>query len=381
MANKKPASKAKKRGLSGREIFLIFIIAVLIVALLVSIFAGDDLFSGLRGVNDDGNTQGPSDETGDNVLVGYNAVYFGSTPVYLPAEIDAESSLQLHFVNVGQGDGIVCKLPDGKILLIDAGSGTSVSAATRATYLSYLSSTVAIERVDYMVITHPDSDHVNMAASVLEAYDVYNIYYNDYANASKTYTSFMTAAQAETCAELYVIESESETFRIEGENYVFTLYAPGNTGFSGADSATNSMSIICVLEYGGRTVLLMGDAEVETEEWFMAEVDEDFDADVLKVGHHGSSSCTSTDFLDFIDAEYAVISCGLGNSYGHPTAQTMNRLFSYGLVTYRTDRHGNIVLFIDSDGDFAFLPDNPVQVENNTKERNPFLLLKEALNG
>ena len=160
-----------------------------------------------------------------------------------------------------------------------------------------------------------------------------------------------------------------------GDGYEFEIFAPGNTGFEGAESVKNSMSIMCVLTYGGRTVLFTGDAEVETEEWFISlpEV-ADLDVDVLKVGHHGSESCTSQAFMEAIKPEYALISCDNGTAYGHPHAVTMNTLFAFGTVTYRTNRHGNVVLYLDDDGDFGFLPENDVPVENNKLGINPLTI-------
>lgn len=368
---KRGGGAGKKAGkLSGRETIMILVITVLVIALLVSLFAGDKLGLLLN--------KEPASEPDKTV---YTSVLSGKGNVVLPPEIDGDNCLEVHFINIGQGDAIVCMLPDGKNLLLDAGSGTNVSNAIRTAYRKYLSDNLNLNKVDYMVISHPDSDHVNMASEVLDNYDVDNIYYNEFEeDGSNVYRTFMQKARTEEGAELFEIEAESEVLEINGDNYKLTIYAPGNRGFEGAESVKNSMSLICVLEYGDRRIIFTGDAEVETEEWFISKAGgEELDTDVLKVGHHGSKSCTSSAFLDFIKPEYAVISCDGGSAYGHPHATTMNTLYNYGVVTYRTNRHGSIVLYVDNDGDFGFLTEINAPVENNKLELNPMTILLETL--
>lgn len=375
--NRAPAKKTGK--FSTREIILLIIIAVLIAALLVSLIAGDKL-SSIFGSTED--TDSPDKEEKPFL---YPSVLSGKGNLKLPPELDGEC-LEVHFIDVGQGDGIVCMLPDGKILLIDAGSGTRANEETRTEYKNYLKDILNVDAIDYMIITHYDSDHSNMAKEVLDTYDVYEIFYNDYApdypekSRTATYKNFMEAANSETTekgeAKIHAVGGTGLTTEIKGENYALSVYAAGNVKFT----EPNSMSIMAVLSYGGRKVMFTGDAETVTEEWFMETAGgTELDVDILKVGHHGSDTCSSKNFIDFIKPEYAVISCGDGNSYKHPHAPTMNTLFNYGTVTYRTDRHGNIVLYIDEDGDFGFLPEKNVPVENNSKDRNPFTILAETL--
>ena len=128
---------------------------------------------------------------------------------------------------------------------------------------------------------------------------------------------------------------------------------------------------MCVLTYGGRKVMFTGDGEMETEEWFMETVGgTELDVDVLKVGHHGSRSCTSTSFVEFIQPEYAVISCDDGTEYGHPHQETMTTLNTYGVATYRTNVNGNIVLYLDDDGDFGFSLEKEGAAQNNSQNRD-----------
>ena len=394
---------AKKATLDARTIIIIIIVAVLIIAALVYLIGFGGLDQILKGVGEDqagqsvsdgekdsGNTS--SDSTGiiSGEAIGtansfrYGSVLGGKSDFTLPSQLDGRC-LEVHFVNIGQGDAIVIMLPDGKIFIIDAGSGSTASPrkAVKEKYLAYLSDDLDVDEIDYFVITHPDTDHYNMASRVFDKYVVRNAFYNNYKDPDKkkTYTNFLTnKVEKEPNIVIHPVNEEYFYMRIEDETYgyAFDIYAPGDTGFSGAESKWNSMSIMCVLSYGGRKVMFTGDAEVQTEAWFMETVGGiELDVDILKVGHHGSRSCTSTAFVEFIKPEYAVISCDDGDAYGHPHQETMVTLNTYGVATYRTNRHGNIVLYMDEDGDFMFLPQYASTVENNSKNRDPLEIILE----
>ena len=139
------------------------------------------------------------------------------------------------------------------------------------------------------------------------------------------------------------------------------------------------MSPMIVLTVNETTVLLTGDATFETEEWFVDQLGSStLDIDVLKVGHHGAAGSTGEAFLNAINAEYAIISSDEGGAYAHPRPELMTRLFNAGVVTYRTSRHGDIVLNIDQTGAFAFEVENEVMVENNTKHIDDKMLITQA---
>ena len=134
-----------------------------------------------------------------------------------------------------------------------------------------------------------------------------------------------------------------------GDNYTLTnatfrILAPLSEDYN--DS--NDHSVVLRLLYGERSILFTGDAEAESEEDMVAAYTaEALKSDVLKVGHHGSVTSTAPDFLSLVDPDYAVISCGVGNSYGHPHDETVTRLTEKGISIYRTDREGTIVLTTD----------------------------------
>lgn len=282
-----------------------------------------------------------------------NGVSGGNNTV--PAYIDIKSSLKIYFIDVGQGDSILLRFPDGVDVLVDAGSGTSESASRTSDYLSALSKT-GLNDIEYLIATHPDSDHINMLDDVLVAYEVENIYYNGYIHSSKAFESFAKAAGDEQYGggkdtPVTLFDGDGDVYTLLDTMYKLTVYAPGYERFGD----TNAMSPIIVVEYEGKKIVLTGDAETETEEWFISTYGEDgFDADILKVGHHGSDTSSSQAFLDYINCEYAVISAA-GNKYGHPHTETLTKLSAKNCSVYRTDISGTITVYIDGDGDMAFI--------------------------
>lgn len=280
-------------------------------------------------------------------------------------EVTFESvGLEVHFVDVGQGDAIVLRFADGTDMLVDAGSGTSESSAMTTEYINYLKS-IDIGVIDYMIVTHAHSDHMNMLDNVLAEFEVKNVYYNGYDEAptTKFYTTFEEYVAKEAGATVTRFDGDGDTYDLSGESYSVKMYAPGYATFS---SDVNYNSPIILVEYAGVKVLLTGDAEEDEEKWFINKVGgESLDIDILKVGHHGSTKGTSNALLSFTTPEFAVISVGETNTYNHPMPFTMNDLFNAGIITYRTNRHGNIVLKVDADGDYGFAVEKKVPVENN----------------
>lgn len=346
--------------LTSREKILAAVTLILLAALVTVLAANGDL---------PGFFEKPSlEDEGTKV---YTSFYSGSVNVVLPQEFNTQELLEVHFIDVGQGDAIFIRLPDGKDMLIDCGSGTAASIETRDKFSEYLID-LNVGVLDYFIVTHPDSDHVNLASIVLNNFEVENIYYNDLEADTEVYGNFLILAENEN-ATLFKIDADGENYYIENieKDYRIDIYAPGYERFSDE----NSMSAMCLLRYGERKILFTGDAHTDTEEYFMGFFEEGLDIDILKIGHHGSPSSTSEIFLDFVSAEYAVISVGETNTYGHPSPFVMNRLFDNGVVTYRTNRHGNIVLYMDDSGDFGFFPQRNVQIENNSLSRDEKRLL------
>lgn len=254
-----------------------------------------------------------------------------SPPSDTAALPDGSDPLRVYFLDVGQGDCTILTQGDSA-MLIDAGDndkGTAVQS-----YLEYL----GIEELDYAVLTHPDADHIGGADVVLYKFDCDTILMPDAQTDTRTYDDVIQAMNA---------KGESAVHPAPGDVYefgdaCFTILAPVDDY-----DDNNNNSIVLRLDHGDNSFLFTGDAENQAEEDILS-TQADVDADVLKVGHHGSSTSTSDAFLAAVSPDYAVISCGEDNKYGHPHAETLNRLRENGITVYRTDEQGTIVA--ESDG-------------------------------
>ena len=302
-----------------------------------------------------------------------------------------EGDLQVHFINVGQGDCILILFPDGKEMLIDCANVNNSSTIKEST-LDYIGRYVTDGQIDYLMVTHGDSDHIYFVDEVLYAYDVDNIYMpfilaeptneakaeavanlpadklalftDDDTLTSNVYADFFIAALSEEGANIMLnignFSISSDTYRIDF--YCYTAEDWENTGLGDDAEAKNAVSPIGILEYNGRRVVLTGDSNEINEPKFIAQFSVDvLDCDVLKVGHHGSETSSTREFLDFVDCEYAIISCNAdGNTFEHPRQDTLDRFIADNMTIYRTDLHGTILLEIDGEGNMTFATDyNP----------------------
>ena len=242
----------------------------------------------------------------------------------------AGGKLEVHYLDIGQGDSTLIKCGD-KTMLIDAGEndmGTQVQA--------YLQSQ-GVEKLDYVIGTHPDSDHIGGLDVIIYKFDCGNILMPDKKKDTATYRDVISAMKSKNYKNTLPEVGKKYTF---GEA-TFTIIAP-NDDYESA----NDCSIGILLEYGETSFLFTGDAE-ELAEADIVKNGIDIDCDVYKVGHHGSRTSSDEALLNAASPAYAVISCGEGNSYGHPHAQTLNNLRYRGIKVFRTDEQGTIVATSD----------------------------------
>lgn len=379
---------AKKITLKFNKTTLLILIVVAVILALVVALAFSPLAQGLI----DGINQNADDLSNQNNGYGVpQVVQLGGNLSSANSTVILENvTCKVHFINVGQGDAILCQFSDGVNVLIDAGSGSTQypSKEIKDSYLEYLFAVGVTDTIDYLIATHPDTDHYNIFPYVLDSYSVTNIMYNDVVKGTESYENFKAKANDEVAnaSNLRKIDADGEFYDnyISGNGYEIDVYAPGYSTFQDDDPAfdseeSNGMSPIILLTVSSRKILLTGDATFETENWFINELGESaLDIDVLKVGHHGAAGSTSEEFLQEISAEYAIISSDEGGAYAHPRPELMTRLFNAGVVTYRTSRHGSIILNVDESGDFAFQVENEVMVENNTKGINDKMLITQS---
>lgn len=235
--------------------------------------------------------------------------------------------LEIHYIDVGQGDATLIKC-DGQSMLIDAGEndmGTKV--------YSYLISQ-GIEKLDYVIGTHPDSDHIGGMDVVLYNFQCDKVFMPDFKKDTKTYDDVINTAKNKN----YKITNPQVGDVYTLGNGEFTIIAPNKK----YDEANNA-SIGIYFAYGERTFLFTGDAEYEAELDIIAN-GLNIDADVYKAGHHGSRTSSSDELLEKVTPKYVVVSCGEDNSYGHPHAAILNYCIFNKIPMYRTDLQGTIVL-------------------------------------
>lgn len=246
---------------------------------------------------------------------------------------DNENVLKVHFVDVGQGDSEIVEL-NGHYMLIDAGPNSSEDSL-----LEYINK-LGIKKFDYVIGTHAHEDHIGGMDKIVKNYDIDKFLFPKQTATTKTFESFVTELNKKNL-KLYA-PSVGETF--EFGDAKFTVFAPNSLEY---DSA-NNYSIVIKLEYKNNSVLFTGDAEKLSENEMLENKSINLKSDVIKIGHHGSSTSSSLKFLNEVNPKYAVISLGKDNDYGHPHKSTILRLKSLNIPVYRTDEVSTIVM--ESDG-------------------------------
>ncbi len=247
-----------------------------------------------------------------------------------------EDMLAVHFIDVGQGDCELIVTPDGQTMLIDAGipeSGDDI--------VSYISE-LGIEEIDIFVATHYHEDHIGGSPQVFDAFEILSVLILD--------------CEVKTvCAKNLIkdIKEEKSEIMYARRGYEFELGKADFLTLSPdkiTDNGGNDDSIVLRMEYGEARYIFTGDAEEETEKEILSYYDKsELSADLLKVGHHGSRTSTSDKFLEALSPNIAVISCGQGNSYGHPHIETVEKLSTAVSFIYRTDILGSIVIVTDGE--------------------------------
>jgi len=250
------------------------------------------------------------------------------------------TDLQVHYIDVGQADSILIRVPteDGtKNMLIDAGTSSGYPSKVITDYLEKL----RINTLEYMIITHPHSDHGMAADKVIEAVDVKNLILPE-CEASQAFWIRMFEAMEEKNLE-YTPSEIGDTYQIGDAS--FEILGPVDVT---QVKDTNDYSVVIRLDYGENSFLFTGDATDESEEAMLAaNPASKFKCDVLKVGHHGSNTSTSAAFLNAAKPSLAIIPCGKDNSHGHPHQVVVDRLEAANIEILRTDLEGTIIICSD----------------------------------
>ena len=241
-------------------------------------------------------------------------------------ETDKLSEMHVHFMDVGQGDAtlVIC---DGEAMLIDAGDNT------KGTAIQLYLSKQGVESLKYLVLTHPDADHIGAADVIVTKFDIDKVFMADFTKDNRTYNELIQALDDKG----YKWSTPDGGSTYELGSATFTIIAPNQQY-----TDPNNASIGLLLQNGDNTFLFTGDAEEEAEADILAN-GICIDCDVYKAGHHGSKTASSKELLEAATPSFVVISCEEGNSYGHPHAEPLNNFRSMGMKVFRTDEQGSIV--------------------------------------
>lgn len=274
------------------------------------------------------------------ILLACAIKFFGSdskSPPKAPAVQNDGSGFTVHYIDVGQGDCTLVETDDGKFVMIDAGTNDCEYELLR-----YLDSR-NVEYIEYLFLTHPHEDHIGSADAVLNAYNVKNVVKTALSEDNATCERLDNAIKE---SERYIgtkvtIPETGDKFYVDGIEFLILS--------DGKDYEDVNNSSLCIrMEMGESTFIFTGDAE-KSVEYDILDGDFDIDAEVLKCGHHGSSTSSCDAFLNEVSPDIAIISCAKGNMYGHPHVEVLESLLDRSIAVYRTDIDSTVVLDCDAD--------------------------------
>lgn len=244
--------------------------------------------------------------------------------------------LTVNYFDVGQGDCEFVELPDGKCMLIDSGeSDYADKVIGEIECLGY-------STIDFLVITHPHIDHMGAMGEIIEYFEIGDIYMPNASADTQAYDDLMETIVDKNEIINYV-DAGDIIYQTESVNV--KVLSP----YSESYDELNNYSAVVKLTYDDASFLFTGDAEKLVEEEMLEACYNELDADVLKIGHHGSKYSSSSKFLRAVTPQYAVIECGKDNPYDHPHIDAMKRLSRTDAQVYRTDEHGDIKIATDGD--------------------------------
>ena len=252
--------------------------------------------------------------------------------------LSGSAEAQVYFIDVGQGDSELIRLKDSGIdILIDA--GTRSTKQELADYLKEL----GVDDIDILIGTHPHEDHIGGMAKIIEEFPIGTLYLPETSDemtpTTKTYESLLDAAESKNVT---VRTAAAGDVLLEQGNTSFKVLSPSHTDYDNL----NDYSIVTRLKVGNTAFLFQGDAETPVEEEIL-DSGADVSCDVIKLGHHGSSTSSSRAYLEAANPSAAVISCGVGNEYGHPHRETMDLLEKLSITPYRTDTQKTLLAETD----------------------------------
>ena len=250
---------------------------------------------------------------------------------------DNVPQLVCHYIDVGQGDSEFVELPNGESMLIDAGPAESGD-----TVVNYIQS-LGYDRINYLVATHPHSDHIGGMKRVVDSFTIDNVYMPKATATTSSYQNLLKSIQSKGM-RITTAKAGTKLLRHSQSDLKAEVLAPNSDSYE----ELNDYSVVIKLTYGKVRLLFMGDA-TQVSENEMLKKNKNVSADIIKVGHHGSSSSSGEQFVKKVKAQFAIVSVGAGNDYHHPHTKAMNRWKKQGTEVLRTDGCGDLVLSTDGD--------------------------------
>ena len=238
--------------------------------------------------------------------------------------------LKVHYLDVGQGDSIFIELPNNETMLIDAAE--SYQSEKIINYLKNLN----YQKIDYVIGTHPHTDHIGGLKNIINTFEIGKIYMPKVVSTTKTYENLLMTIKEKN---LKINTAKAGTSIIDTDTLKINILAPNNSTYT----ELNNYSVVTKITYGTTKFLFMGDAEKLSEN----EIKENVTADVIKIGHHGSNTSSSIDFIKKVNAKYGIISVGLNNKYNLPKEETITNWENYGTKIYLTSTNGTITAISD----------------------------------
>lgn len=271
-------------------------------------------------------------------------LFFFSLAVWFPVitfSSEEEEFLTVRFLDVGQGDSIQIVTPDGFEMLIDGGATSGVLRELEKNRRFF------DRKIDVIMATHPDTDHIGGLVDVLDRYQVNMVMQSQVEHEASAARAFARAAEAEGAEIVSAIGGQ--IIQLGASTTIHILSPNGDT----TNWESNNASVVVQVVYGDIEFMLTGDAPSSIEDYLVGAYGADLESEVLKLGHHGSKTSTSEKFLDTVSPEYAVVSAGLDNRYGHPHTSVMSRVFERDIQTFSTATEGTITF--KSDGTDVWL--------------------------
>lgn len=266
------------------------------------------------------------------IIVVLLAGYFG-IDLTQDSKVPKDSKLMISYMDVGQGDAAYIKV-NGNDILIDAGPRSNSKELLEQLKAKN------IDDFELVIATHPHEDHIGGMVDVFKEYEVKAFYSPKITHTNKTYENLVKAVKDEG---LKTKELKGGMVIDLGEGAKFEVFTPQKSEYE----ELNDYSPIMKLSFGDTSYLFTGDAEKLAEEEALAKYKTSLDSDVIKFGHHGSSSSSSNAFIEAVSPKYGIISCAKDNKYGHPHRETLDIIKKYNIKTFRTDTDGEIILTSD----------------------------------